>query len=160
MILVSLIEISTQVVFDDHSKLPTNTTCLGFLVAEDVGAQILYKAKSNTNSNYKTLQGGNPVVVMNNNAINRDSDIVVINLPDRSTNFETIDPVESPNFMNVPASGTIRLKVDISNNANSGCDKIPYNGNYEKVLGEKKKDNKYTEIEFSDVLKNFVNFIL
>lgn len=98
---------------------------------------------------------------MNNNAINRDSDIVVINLPDRATNFEEIDPVESPNIMNTPASGTLRLKVDISNNANSGCDAIPHNGNYEKVLGEKKKSKiiRIFCIHYGNVLTSVI-FIL
>ena len=93
---------------------------------------------SNLNNHFLFfLDGGNPPVVMDEDAIGRDSEIVVVNLPDKASNFETIDPVKAPNLMEVPTSASIRLKVDISDDSNSGCGNIFTNTTeYQKVLGK------------------------
>lgn len=82
------------------------------------------------------MAGGNPAVVLDDDAIAKDPGIIVINLPDRS-NFEEIRPVWAPNLEKTPLGGSLRLKVDISNDANSGCDAILGTATFTKVLGKK-----------------------
>ncbi len=88
------------------------------------------------NTPYKFVEGGNPEVDLTSAAIAEDPEIIVINLPSRSSNFEEIDPVWAPGLMETPAGGSLRMNVDISNDSNTGCDAIGSTANYKKVLGQ------------------------
>jgi hypothetical protein len=70
---------------------------------------------------------------LDSEAIGRDEEIIVITLPDRNQ-FETINPVQSPDLVKEPAAGSIRAKKSFFEN--NGCADVPVVANYKKVLGK------------------------
>ena len=83
----------------------------------------------------KKLKGGNPLVVLNENAIEKDDGIVTVNLPIRS-GLESMAAVWGPFLQETPAGGSLMLKDSILDVAGSNCGALPTTANYGKVLGK------------------------
>jgi len=101
---------------------------------------------------WKTVQGGNPLLVLNESVLAENIETTIIDLPPRD-NFENIPGAYAPNLEKAPAGGSFRLKEDIFNTTDT-CNDLPTTAYYSKVLGKIEGEDNYFWYDGYAVLEN------